>query len=543
MSSFEDYKDLKINAPTPVEDAGKVLNDNFKQIADDIDDLQNNKADTSALANLITTDDLQSTQTHFEEEISALQSQVDAVSAISGYSGKSGYSGEPGCADTYFIVAIGGEAAGSYTCTRTGLTTWSNGGNVGITIDGFGSGPHWQLNLGNGEDNNVYLAARAIYPCPPTLVSAWTLQSNQTGDTLVSVLNGFTGLSGYSGSNGASGVSGYSGFATSGISGYSGRSGFSGYSGSNGASGASGYSGTSGYSGASSSGISGYSGAAGIGSAGASGVSGYSGSSSSGFSGYSGASGKSGYSGLPGCANSYTITLTGGEVAGTFTLPQTSPNVWNYTDATFAFQISISSGNWVLLAELFSAGDTDRWQCSTSTYQCPPLATGNWTLQGSSQTGSTLAAISNSYVGTSGYSGMSGRSGYSGAIGTGTSGVSGYSGAAFVSSTSSLTVISSAVTPVATSTENTVSTDAGSLTSNTLTINSPGGSPNNGDRFILRIKNTNGGSTAMTLSFNAIFNKGALTVNTVAVGKKDYFGFVYDSTASKWDLLAYLQNL
>jgi hypothetical protein len=144
-----------------------------------------------------------------------------------------------------------------------------------------------------------------------------------------------------------------------------------------------------------------------------------------------------------------------------------------------------------------------------------------------------------SVSGVSGYSGTSGRSGYSG---SGLSGFSGYSGAAFTSSTFSLSVSLSAVTPVATSSINTVSTDAGSLTSNTLTINSPGGSPNNGDKFILRIKNTNAGSTAMTISFNAIFNKGGLTVNTVAVGKTDFFGFIYDSTASKWDVLAYQQG-
>lgn len=105
-----------------------------------------------------------------------------------------------------------------------------------------------------------------------------------------------------------------------------------------------------------------------------------------------------------------------------------------------------------------------------------------------------------------------------------------------------LTVSSSAVTPVFTGySQNNVAANAGSLSSATLTINSPGGSPTDSTKMVIRIKNT-AGSTAMALTLNSIYNVGDTTVNTITAGKFNYFGFLYNSTNSKWDLVAYVEN-
>lgn len=71
----------------------------------------------------------------------------------------------------------------------------------------------------------------------------------------------------------------------------------------------------------------------------------------------------------------------------------------------------------------------------------------------------------------------------------------------------------------------------------TLTINSPSGTPYNGQRFIIRLQSTN----VQAFSWNAIFVGSVdLPLPTVCSGssKYDYIGFIYNSTASKWQLLS-----
>jgi hypothetical protein len=108
----------------------------------------------------------------------------------------------------------------------------------------------------------------------------------------------------------------------------------------------------------------------------------------------------------------------------------------------------------------------------------------------------------------------------------------------YANGTSSLPVSSSAIGPYFARQrgEFTIAVDAGTLTSNTLTINAPSNTAGDGSRFTLRIKNSNAGSTAMTLSFNSIYDTSAFTVPTIAAGKKTYLDFCYDSDNSKWDL-------
>lgn len=74
----------------------------------------------------------------------------------------------------------------------------------------------------------------------------------------------------------------------------------------------------------------------------------------------------------------------------------------------------------------------------------------------------------------------------------------------------------------------------------TLTINAPTTTPTtpyDGQKLVFRIKSDN----IQTLSWNAIFDGSTeigLPAGTSGSGLYDYIGFMYNSTASKWQLLA-----
>lgn len=71
----------------------------------------------------------------------------------------------------------------------------------------------------------------------------------------------------------------------------------------------------------------------------------------------------------------------------------------------------------------------------------------------------------------------------------------------------------------------------------TLTINAPTGTPFNGQKLILRLQSTN----AQVFSWNAIFAGSsdlALPIVSSGASRYDYLGFMYNSTAAKWQLLA-----
>lgn len=67
----------------------------------------------------------------------------------------------------------------------------------------------------------------------------------------------------------------------------------------------------------------------------------------------------------------------------------------------------------------------------------------------------------------------------------------------------------------------------------TLTINADGGTPTNGQSWILKIKSTN----AQTFSWNSIFEGGTVALPTVttASSKYDYYCFIYDSASVHWE--------
>jgi hypothetical protein len=117
---------------------------------------------------------------------------------------------------------------------------------------------------------------------------------------------------------------------------------------------------------------------------------------------------------------------------------------------------------------------------------------------------------------------------------------------------SSLAVTSSAASPYAGPNGNQfeVAVDAGTLTANTLTINNPSNAAGigtaattDGMETRYRIKNTNAGSTGMTLAFGSVFNAGSTTLSTVAAGKRAYLTFQFDADNSMWDLTGFVNGL
>ena len=80
-------------------------------------------------------------------------------------------------------------------------------------------------------------------------------------------------------------------------------------------------------------------------------------------------------------------------------------------------------------------------------------------------------------------------------------------------------------------------TQANTQAVGTLTANAPSGTPTDGQKLTLRIKSTN----VQTFSWNAIY-RGSSTVplptTSTGTSKTDYFGFIYNSTDSKWDCVA-----
>lgn len=74
-----------------------------------------------------------------------------------------------------------------------------------------------------------------------------------------------------------------------------------------------------------------------------------------------------------------------------------------------------------------------------------------------------------------------------------------------------------------------------------LKFNNPGGSPVNGNKIVIRIKDN---GTSRNLTYDTYFRGSsdlALPAATT-LGKTKYMGFVYNETDTKWDMLATLDN-
>ena len=72
------------------------------------------------------------------------------------------------------------------------------------------------------------------------------------------------------------------------------------------------------------------------------------------------------------------------------------------------------------------------------------------------------------------------------------------------------------------------------------TINAPSGTPNDGQRLIIRIDDN---GSAQTLGWNAIYRVVGTTLPTTTVaGKTLYVGCVYNTNKTKWDVVAVSQE-
>lgn len=93
----------------------------------------------------------------------------------------------------------------------------------------------------------------------------------------------------------------------------------------------------------------------------------------------------------------------------------------------------------------------------------------------------------------------------------------------------------SSITPNANTTDILVQANTESV--GTLTINAPTGSPVNGQSLVIRLSST----SVQTFSWNAIYQGStdlALPTATSSSSKFDYLGFIYNSSTTKWQLLA-----
>ncbi len=73
-----------------------------------------------------------------------------------------------------------------------------------------------------------------------------------------------------------------------------------------------------------------------------------------------------------------------------------------------------------------------------------------------------------------------------------------------------------------------------------LLFNSPGGTPVQGQRLVIRIKDN---GTARALTWNSVFRAmGTALPSTTVLSKTLYLGFFYNSTDSKFDLVASAQE-
>jgi len=169
-----------------------------------------------------------------------------------------------------------------------------------------------------------------------------------------------------------------------------------------------------------------------------------------------------------------------------------------------------------------------RYNSTTASFE--GYANGSW---GSVATGVGVNSISFGTTGLTPATATTGSVTVAGILATANGGTGNTSGTA----TTRVVVIADA-TSITVNTDTTdIATQANTQAVGTLTINAPTGTAINGQKFILRLTSTN----VQTFNFNAIFAGSTdLTLPTVSSGssKTDYLGWIYDSTAVKWQMIA-----
>lgn len=151
---------------------------------------------------------------------------------------------------------------------------------------------------------------------------------------------------------------------------------------------------------------------------------------------------------------------------------------------------------------------------------------------------STLNA--GSVAGYTGSKGADGTIGYNGSVGytgsKGADGTIGYNGSVGSYALPRVVSLTDATSVTFNADTTDIATQTNTQNTGTLTINEPTGTPNNGQKILFRLQSTN----VQTFSFNAIFTGSTdLTLPTSSSGssKHDYMGFIYNSTAAKWQCI------
>lgn len=88
-----------------------------------------------------------------------------------------------------------------------------------------------------------------------------------------------------------------------------------------------------------------------------------------------------------------------------------------------------------------------------------------------------------------------------------------------------------------TATSTDIASHINTLSSGTITISAPSGTPVDGQKIIIRLQTTN----TQTLSFDSVYSGSsdqALPGSSSGSSKWDYMGFIYNSTALKWQMVA-----
>jgi hypothetical protein len=138
-------------------------------------------------------------------------------------------------------------------------------------------------------------------------------------------------------------------------------------------------------------------------------------------------------------------------------------------------------------------------------------------------------------TGPTGPQGIQGNIGATGATGPqGVQGPTGPTGAMYGSRVVSYADATS-ITMNADTTD--MATMANTQAAGTFTLNAPTGTLSNGQKLMFRMTSTN----VQTFSWNSVFRGSTdliLPTASSGAGKEDYLGFIYDSTAIKWDLIA-----
>jgi hypothetical protein len=99
------------------------------------------------------------------------------------------------------------------------------------------------------------------------------------------------------------------------------------------------------------------------------------------------------------------------------------------------------------------------------------------------------------------------------------------------------------ITSASSVTPNSNSTDMVVITAQAepLTINDPSGTPTNGQKIIIRIKDN---GTAQSLSFGSGYRAVGVTMPiTTVINKTTYLGMMYNSVDLKWDVIALAQEV